>query len=469
MSRRFLVLLSLLLLAALIASCAPVPTQSTGGATAPTTAPSSAATTAPADQGAAATTAPASGQGDQAPVTLTWGFWGSPEEKASHEKVAAEYTKLHPNVKFEYFFAPWDEYFTKVKTLWAGGDPKAIPDVLFLWPTPSYAATGVLENLQPYIEKSGYDLKDYWPYLLDSARYNGAVYGLPRDIDAKVLYYNKNLFDAAGVAYPTDKWTWDDLLAAAQKLTKKDGDRVTQYALGAGADMWPIFVGQAGGMVLDDLTNPSKCTLDTPEAIKGLKFFTDLMNNGYAMRAAALNQQGGDQAVFETGQVAMIIQNSSRVPAFNANANLNYDVAPVPLMPGGQRWNFNGGAAWVMSAKSDNKDAAWEFMKWLQGKGGGESIYTRNGEIFPALRSVANSDDFLAPAKPANRKAFVTEAEAAKPGGFGYFPQWDELSGSILTPQLDRLWAGEGTPDQVVPELCKAVNQFLVTNGYPKK
>lgn len=453
MSRRFWSLLSLLLLAALLASCAPMPSPA-----APTAAPAA----------GAATTAPSEAEAN-APVTLTWGFWGSPEEKASHEKVAAEYMKLHPNVKFEYFFAPWDDYFTKLKTLWAGGDPKAIPDVLFLWPTPSYAATGVLENLQPYIEKSGYDLKDYWPYLLDSARYNGAVYGLPRDLEAHALYYNKKLFDAAGVSYPTDEWTWDDLLAAAQKLTVKEGDRVTQYALGMEGGKWPLWVGQAGGMVLDDLTNPSKCTLDTPEAMKGLQFFYDLMDKGYAMRSATLSQQGGDQAMFETGQVAMIIQNSSRVSAFNANNNLDYDVAAVPVMPGGQRWNINGGAAWVMSAKSDNKEAAWEFLEWLQSKGGGQSIYTRSGEIFPALRSVANSDDFLGVPKPANRKAFVIGAEAAKPGGFGYFPEWDELDGSIIEPQLERLWAGEATPQQVVPELCKAVNQFLVTKGYPKK
>ncbi len=143
---------------------------------------------------------------------------------------------------------------------------------------------------------------------------------------------------------------------------------------------------------------------------------------------------------------------------------------PVPVMPGGQPWNINGGAAWVMSAKSDNKDAAWEFLNWLQSKGGGESIYTRNGEIFPALRSVANSDDFLGVAKPANRKAFVTEAQKLPSrAASATSPQWDELSGSIIEPQLDRLWAGEATPQQVVPELCKAVNQFLVTNGYPKK
>jgi multiple sugar transport system substrate-binding protein len=341
--------------------------------------------------------------------------------------------------------------------------------VLFLWPTPSYAARGVLENLQPYIERDNYNLDDYWPYLLDSARYEGDVYGLPRDIEAHALYYNKTLFDEAGVAYPTDEWTWDDLLAAAEKLTKVEASgRVSQYALGMEGGKWPIWVGQAGGMMLDDLSNPSKCTLDTPEAMRGLQFFYDLMDKGYAIRSATMSQQGGDQAVFETGQVAMIIQNSSRVASFNANADLDYDVAAVPIPADGQRWDMNGGAAWVISAGSDNKEAAWWFLKWLQSAGGGESMYTKNGEIFPALRSVANSQDFLGVEKPANRQAFVIGAEAAKPGGFAYFPEWDELSGSIISPQLDRLWAGEATPEEVVPGLCEAVNAFLADNGYPK-
>lgn len=449
MKRRIISLVGVLLVLALtVAAC--------GQTAAPTTAP--------------AGQEPAGTQPSTEPVTLLWGFWGSPEEKASHERVAQAFMADHPNIKIEYFFAPWDDYFLKLNTLWAGGDPKAIPDVFFLWPTPSYAAKGVLENLQPYIQKSGYNLDDYWPYLLDSARYKGDVYGLPRDIEAHALYYNKKLFDEAGVNYPTDNWTWDDWLAALEKLTKQDANgRVTQYGLGMEGGKWPILVGQAGGMVLDDLTNPSKCTLDTPEAIKGLTFFYDLMDKGYAMRNATLSQQGGDAAVFETGQVAMIVQNSSRVPTFNANSTLDYDVAPVPIPQGGRRWDMNGGAAWVMSASSANKDAAWEFLSWLQSAAGGESIYTKNGEIFPALRPVANSQDFLGVDKPANRKAFITGAEAAAPGGFGYFPEWDELSGSVIGPQLDRLWVGEATPEQVIPELCAAVNKFLADKGYPKQ
>ena len=258
-------------------------------------------------------------------------------------------------------------------------------------------------------------------------------------------------------------------MAAAEKLTKSDANgRVSQYGLGMEGGKWPTWVGQAGGQVLDDLTNPSKCMLDSPEAMKGLQFFYDLMDKGYAMRSATMGQQGGDSGVFQSGQVAMIIQNSSRVADFNANQDIDYDVAAVPIPQGGQRWNPNGGAAWVMSAQSEHKEAAWEFLKWLQSAEGGESMYTKNGEIFPALRPVAESQDFMGVAKPANRKAFVTAAEAAKPGAFGYFPEWDELDGSIIEPQLDRLWAGEATPEEVVPELCQAVNKFLADNGYPK-
>src|SRR5205823_1448365 len=112
-----------------------------------TSAPAAPAANPTAAPAAAATTAPAGGQ----QVTITWGFWGSPEEKASHEKVAKAFMDSHPNIKIEIWHQDWNDYFTKLKTLWASGDPKQIPDVLFLSPIPDYAATGVLEDLTPYI------------------------------------------------------------------------------------------------------------------------------------------------------------------------------------------------------------------------------------------------------------------------------------------------------------------------------
>lgn len=438
----------LLIVVGALSACGPAATSAPGATTGPTSAPSP--------------TGPA-------PVTLTWGFWGSPEERASHEQVAAAFMKTHPEIKIEIWHQPWDNYFTKLKTLWAGGDPQTIPDVLFLWPTPSYAATGVLEDLGPYIEKSGYDLNDYWPDLLESGKYNGKLYGLPRDIGLEVLYYRKDIFDEAGVPYPTDTWTWDDLRSAAEKLTVVEaGGRVKRYGLGMEGGKWSLWVNQNRASILDDMRNPSKCTLTEPGALEAISFFADMMNRNLAMRDTALVQSGGDAAVFQSGQVAMIIQNSSRVSAFN-QTKLNYDVAPVPLPPGGRRAAIAGGAAWAISAQSDSKEAAWTFLRWLQSADGGERLYTQSGEIFPALKSTAMSDAFLKSGEPpANRQAFVTEAENALIGRFGYFAEWDELSGSILDASLQKIWTGEASAADTVPQLCEQVDRFLKDKGYPK-
>ncbi len=407
---------------------------------------------------------PAAGE----PVTVTWAFWGSPEEKASHERVAAAFMEAHPEIKIEVWHQPWGDYFTKIQALWASGDTALIPDVAFLWPTPRYAAEGVLENLDSYIEKDGYDLNDYWPGLLESASYDGSVYGFPRDIEVNVLYFNKDIFDEVGVEYPNENWTWDDLMAAAEKLTVKDANgNVERYALAMEGGKWAKWVNQNGGAILDNYRNPSKCMLTEPASVAGLQFFADMMNNGYAMRDADLSQAGGDAAVFSSGQAAMIIQNTSRVSGFN-QAGLNYDVMPVPIPQDGKRWNGAGGAAWVMSSGSDNKDAAWTFLSWLQSADGGQNIYTTAGEIFPALQSVANSPAFMTDQPPANKQGIVTEAAASDVGGFGYFPEWGELDGSIIGPGLQKVWSGEMTAEAAAAEICPLVDAFLAEKGYPK-
>lgn len=403
----------------------------------------------------------------QDPVTVTWGFWGDPNEVVTHQKVADAFMAANPDISIEIWHQPWGDYFTKLQTLWASGDASVIPDVVFLFPIPSYAATGVLENLDTYIADSDYNLSDYWPGLLDSAKFEGSVYGFPRDIGLEVLYYNKDIFDEAGVAYPDDTWTWDDFLAAAEKLTViESSGRVSRYALGMEGGKYQLWVGQNNGAILDDFTTPTHCTLSEPEGTAGVQFFADLMDKQYAMRDADLGQAGGDAAVFQSGQVAMIIQNASRVSAFNA-AGMNYDVSVVPIPEGGQRSAGAGGAAWAMSSGSDNKDAAWKFLSWLQSTDGGQAIYTASGEILPALVSTAKSDAFLGSDQPpTNREAFIVEGENAKVGRFGFFPEWNELSGSIIDPAMQTIWTGEAKPADVLPKLCGDVDAFLKDKGY---
>jgi multiple sugar transport system substrate-binding protein len=210
------------------------------------------------------------------------------------------------------------------------------------------------------------------------------------------------------------------------------------------------------------------CTLDQPAAVEAIEFFAGMMNDGLAMRDANLSQARGDAGVFAAGQAAMIIQNASRVTSFN-EAGLNYDVAPVPIPAGGQRSASAAGAAWTMSAGSDNKEAAWIFLSWLQSTEGGQSIYTQSGEILPALQSTANSDVFLNTGEPpANRQAFIIEGQGAKVGRVGLFGEWNELNGSIINPAMQQIWVGDATPAEALPALCEQVNTFLADNGYPK-
>ena len=403
-------------------------------------------------------------------ATVTWAFWGSPEERATHEMVSDAFMAEHPEITIEIWHEPWADYFTKIQTLWASGDSAEIPDIAFLSPVINYAADGVLEPLDPFIEEFDFDKEDFWPGLLDFATYDGQIYGFPRDSGLEVLYYNPEIFDEVGVEYPNEDWTWDDLLAAAEQLTVVAGNgRVSRYALGIEAGKYQLWLGQNNASILDDMANPSRCTLTEPEAIEALQFFVDMMDNNYAMPDANLSQAGGDAAVFQSGQVAMIIQNASRVSAFNL-ADVNYDVAVVPIPEGGQRSASAAGAAWTMSAFSDDKDAAWTFLSWLQSTNGGQAIYTASGEILPALRSTAESDVFLgADTPPTNKEAFIIEGNNAKVGRAFLFPEGNELSGTIISPGMQTIWSGEATVEDAVASICADVDTYLTDHGYPKE
>ena len=402
----------------------------------------------------------------QAKTTVTWGMWGSPTEIKTHQKVADAFMSSHPNIEVVLWGQPWGDYFTKLKTLWAAGDKDGIPDVLFLSPVVTYAGQGVLEPLDPFIKASGYDTSDYWPSLLQFGKLKGTIYGLPRDIGLEVLYYNKDIFDEAGVDYPTNFWTWDDLKLASSKLSRiTSSGRVQRYALAMEGGKYQLFIGQNRGRILDDMVNPTRCTLTEPQAVEAVKFFADLMNNNLAMRPSALSQAGGDAGVFQSRQAAMIIQNASRISAFNT-AKMNYDVAAIPIPADGQRSGSAGGAAWTMSKYSDDKEAAWTFLSWLQSTDGGQAIYTASGEILPALRSTAVSDAFLGiNAPPANRAAFIIEGNNTKIGRSGYFPNWGPLNGKMISPNLSRIWSGTDSVEPVLQQTCEDVNNFLQSKG----
>ena len=158
-----------------------------------------------------------------APVTLTYwsGFTGG--DKQAYLDLIKKFNDTHPDIQVSYQQTPWSGYWTKLDAQLAA---KAGPDVMFITNVPTYASRGQLLQLDSLIAKDKFPIAQFNPEFLAIHKYKGGLYSVPRDNDTMVLYYNKDAFDEAKLAYPTDAWKWADLRNAALKLTKRDGSRV---------------------------------------------------------------------------------------------------------------------------------------------------------------------------------------------------------------------------------------------------
>jgi multiple sugar transport system substrate-binding protein len=196
-------------------------------------------------------------QAQDSPTEIKYMMWGSPEELAVWQAMVDEFQASHTDIKVNVDVSDWDSYWDKLQTLYAGGTP---PDV-FAMDAPLYLdwqTRGVLLNLQPYIDATPGFLDGFYPVTLQVYQRDDGYYGLPRDFQTIVLYYNKDMFDAAKMDYPTDDWTMDDLRTAAKALTlDSNSDGITDQ-WGFSADLydmelfWSEAIWSFGGNVIND-------------------------------------------------------------------------------------------------------------------------------------------------------------------------------------------------------------------------
>src|SRR6266702_2449025 len=185
-------------------------------------------------------------------VTLTVSGWSSsPAEDALVQQNLRNFEQSHPNIKVNWSPIPGD-YPTKMRANVASG---TVPDVFYLQPGMSseYIGAGKLLNLSPYMARDGIKASDYYSALTNPFTCtSGQVFGLPKDWNSLGVFYNKQMFQAAGLSTPTASWTWDDLKADAQKLTKNPGTPNSVYGivLSADASRWGAFLLANGGSVL---------------------------------------------------------------------------------------------------------------------------------------------------------------------------------------------------------------------------
>jgi multiple sugar transport system substrate-binding protein len=392
-------------------------------------------------------------------VEITYMMWGAPEELEVWKKVVSDFEAANPDIKVNVEVSDWDSYWTKLNTLVGGGTP---PDV-FAMDAPLYLdwqSRGVLLNMKPYIDKTPGFLDGFYPQTLQAYSMPDGYYGLPRDFQTIVVFYNKDMFDAAKLPYPKADWTMDDLRATAKKLTldKNNDGKTDQY--GFAPDLWDMELfwsediwANGGSIISDDHT---KTLIGEPNARAAFKFLDGMVKEGSVPKPSTSGEYGGD--LFQSKIAAMIPMGHWAVPGY-VQAGINLGVAPMPKGPKAQATSVNS-AGFVVSKASKNPDAAWKFIQFALSEPG-QTRLAQLGFAIPVLKKVAESDAYLKQSGNLDQKLFLDALQYAhmKPVFRGY-DEWAGVVGDGLRPVYD----GEAELDATLDEIVPKADEVLASN-----
>ncbi|MDD3278696.1 MAG: sugar ABC transporter substrate-binding protein [Lachnospiraceae bacterium] len=308
-------------------------------------------------------------------------FWDSNQEPGL-VAMAEGFMKQNPDINVSVETIPWDEYWTKLQAAATGGD---MPDVVVMHPdqVKNYAEGNMLMDLSDVLAGDTANASHFPDYVVNDFTIDGKQYGVPKDLGIIGLFYNKDLFDKAGVAYPTNDWTWDDLMSAAEKLTNKDNDVYGFAAPNEGQNFYWNLIWQNGGDVFNK--DKSVCTFDSPETIEAMKYAVSFVEKGYSPTPADFANLTQDE-YFESGKCAMITTGSWMLTEYLAVEGLNFDIAEMPMQK--VKATECSGMAFSVAANTKYPEAAKKLVEYL-GSEEAQLIEAKSGVAIPAYENTA--------------------------------------------------------------------------------
>ena len=383
-------------------------------------------------------------------TTLAYALWNQ-DQAPVMEQVAAEFERTHPNIDISVQVTPFTEYFTKLQTAIGGGGG---PDVFWL-NAPNmalYASNKAVLPLSERAQRDGVDVGAYPKSLVDLYTREGTLFALPRDFDTIGLWYNKALFDAAGVKYPTADWTWNDVRSAARRLTNRAKGVYGITAWLTDQQGYYNTIAQAGGHVVSP--DGKQSGYDDPKTISGLRFWTDLIRDGVSPTHQQMTDTEPKQ-MFQSGKIAMFYGGSWQAVSFKNTPAVadKIDVAPLPA--GEKDTCIIHGLGNAINAKTKNADAAWEWVKFLGSKQAAEMM-AKSGIVIPAYQGTQQG--WLAAFPNYHVRAFLDQVPSATP-----FPvtentaKWQALEKQMLPAA----WTLQRPVEDVARELAAAMDKVL--------
>ena len=363
----------------------------------------------------------------------------------------ADFEAANPGITIVLEPTAWGEYWTKLEAAANGG---SIADVFHMNGVniKKYASGGILAPLDDRIAASDINLDNYPKAMNEMYNYEGVQYGIPMDYDTIGLWYNKALFDQAGIAYPTAEWTWEDLVAAAKAINAL-GDDI--YGIAAGySDQQGFYntVFAEGGWFVDG----DKFGFNDPKTRAGIQCWVDLMKEGVSPAEASLEETEG-YLRFMAGKLGMIFSGDWLVAYYASDDSTVKDVCDVvelPLMSSGNRASVIHGKANCMSVFTEHPDEAYAWLAYLAGAEVNEKL----APLGIVITSYMEYSDKFFDAYPQYNMKIFSDAAAnysyAYPAS-AYVFEW----GDIMWEELVRAFNLEITVDEACDNIMARLGQ----------
>ncbi len=254
-------------------------------------------------------------------------------------------------------------------------------------------------SLEPFLDAdTAFTTDDYYAQILDQFDYQGQLMGLPADVTPYIIEYNKDVFDAAGVDYPTTDWTTDDFVETAVALTQGE-DEAKQY--GFVAEVYElndlVFMSERlGATLVDDSVDPPALSFNDPATVEAIRWYADLttehgvkpvfltdLSNMAGASAAYVEREG----LINDGQAAMWTSTAATAALFGDREGLNLGAAPLPAGSTSTGGGYSTASGYFISADTENVQACWQWITFLTGQPSAT-------QGLPARRSVAESNEY---------------------------------------------------------------------------
>ena len=314
----------------------------------------------------------------------------------------------------------------------------------------------ILLDLTEQVEKSEkIDLENYPKEISDIyVAEDGRVLGVPKDVGTSALWFNKTMFDEAGIPYPDETWTWEKFREVAKQLTIPEKNQYG-FAMKPASDQesWCSTIYAYGGEWLNE--DKTKSGFDNPKTLEAMELIEGIIQDG-SMPEYSVVAENTTAALLESGTVAMTFLGSYMLPEIAANdyARTNCDAAPLPVGPEG-RCSTNMGLAWSAAAGGEHTEEAWQLIEYL----GSKEAQIKQAELGVTMSAYNGTNDKWVEYEPNfNLQVYVDALEDDVIYPYSKNTQvWYQM---ILDKMVD-VWSGKRPMKEVCLEIADEMNKYL--------